>query len=265
MNFDNLSQAVKSLQRFRHFFHIIRVWSKRPDKLIYECRDGDASGILSVDTLAFQNAAFSVKGETLKVNMAVTIGGKPCRIELIQRSIKGKDTSYIQSMQKLIITDPLTNLYNRRFIDEQLPRELKRAFQNDEPVSFLYADVDLFKQINDQYGHVAGDCVLKEVAGIFQQEIRREDGWTARYGGDEFLLCLPGISQKAAVQMADRIRNAIARKIFDGEINAIKVTCSLGVQTLYRTDGVDTLKKIIGLLDKKLYKAKAAGRNRVIV
>jgi len=265
MKFDNLSQAAQSVQQFRSFFQIIRIRSKQPEKLIYESRNEDASEIFSTDTLIFQDGALSVSGDTLEVDLAVMIDGRPCGIELIQRSTKEKDAGSIQSMQELIITDPLTNLYNRRFIDEQFPKELNRAFQNDEPVSFLYADIDLFKQINDRHGHVARDCVLKDVASIFQQQIRRKDGWTARYGGDEFLLCLPEISQKAAVQMADRIRNAIAQKDFRGQSEAIRVTCSFGVQTLYQADGANTLTKIIGLLDKKLYKAKATGRNRVIV
>lgn len=265
MDFENLSQAMESVQQLRSFFQIIRIWSKQPKKLIYESRDEDISGIFSADTLSFSDATLSIGGDTLEVNLAVAIDGMPCDIELIQRSVKRKESSFIQSMQELIITDPLTNLYNRRFIDEQLPRELKRAFQNDEPVSFLYADIDLFKQINDRHGHVAGDCVLRDVASIFQQQIRRKDGWTARYGGDEFLLCLPEISQKAAVQMADRIRNAIEQKNFRGKSKAIRVTCSFGVQTLYQADGVNNLTQIIGLLDKKLYKAKATGRNRVIV
>ena len=252
MNFDNLPQAVESIQQLRNFFQSIRIWSKQPEKLIYESWNEDTTEIFSTGTLAFQDATLSINGDTLEANLAVMIDGRPCDIELTQRNIKEKDAGFIQSIQELIITDPLTNLYNRRFIDEQLPRELSRAFQNDEPVSFLYADIDLFKQINDRHGHVAGDCVLKNVASIFQQQIRRKDGWTARYGGDEFLLCLPEINQKAAVQMADRIK-------------VIKVTCSFGVQTLYQSDGVNTLTQIIGLLDRKLYQAKATGRNRVIV
>lgn len=265
MNFDNLSQAVESVQQFRNFFKSIRIWNQQPEKLIYESRDEDTSEILSVDALAFQNATLSISRDILKVNLAVTIDGRPCVIELIQRSTKGENATSMRSIQELIITDPLTNLYNRRFIDEQLPRELNRAFQNSEPVSFLYADIDLFKKINDRHGHVAGDCVLRDVARIFQNQIRRKDGWAARYGGDEFLLCLPEISQKAAVQMADRIRNAIAQKDFQGKSKTIRVTCSFGVQTLYQADEVNTLTQIIGLLDRKLYKAKATGRNRVIV
>ncbi|MEA4848278.1 MAG: GGDEF domain-containing protein [Clostridiaceae bacterium] len=265
MNFDNLSQAVESVHQFRNFFQIIRIWSKQPEKLIYESRDEDTSEILSVDALVFRDVTLSVNGDTLEANLAVTIDGQPCGIELIRRNIKEKDSGFLQSMQELIITDPLTNLYNRRFIDEQLPRELNRAFQNDEPVSFLYADIDLFKQINDRYGHIAGDCVLKDVASIFQQQIRRKDGWIARYGGDEFLLCLPAINQKAAAQMANRIRNAIAQKDFRGKSKVIRVSCSFGVRTLYRSDGANTLTQIIGILDKKLYEAKAAGGNKVII
>lgn len=260
MNFDYLSQAVELVEPFLKFFQTIRIWSKNPRKLIYESRNEDTSGIFSVGALALQGATLSLNEDTLEANLAVMINGQPCGIEMIQRS-----TSFIQSMQELIITDPLTNLYNRRFIDEQLPRELNCAFQNDEPVSFLYADIDLFKQINDRHGHITGDCVLRDVANIFQQQIRRKDGWIARYGGDEFLFCLPEINQKAATQMAERIRIAIAHKDFRNNNNAIRVSCSFGVQTLYQADGVNTLTQIIELLDEKLYKAKAVGRNRVIV
>jgi diguanylate cyclase (GGDEF)-like protein len=265
MNFDNLSQAVESVQQFFKFFQIIRIWNKKAETLLYESRNGYNSGTFQADSLIFPNAEFFMNGDALKVNLAITIAGQPCVIELVQQNIKERDARFIQSMHELIITDPLTSLYNRRFIGEQLPRDLRCAFQNDEPVSFLYADIDRFKQINDRYGHVVGDCVLKDVASIFQQQIRRNDGWTARYGGDEFLLCLPKSNQQTAIQMANRIRKAITQKDFPGENNAIRVSCSLGVQTLYQADGVKTLAQIIELLDEKLYKAKTAGRNRVVI
>ena len=135
----------------------------------------------------------SVESEnTLEAIIPAAIDGQTYCIELIQHYEKKDDIPSLLHMQKLIITDSLTNLYNRRYINKQLPINLNRAFMQENSVSFIYADIDFFKKINDQYGHIAGDYILCETADIFLQTIRKEKrGWAARYGGDEFFILSP--------------------------------------------------------------------------
>ncbi len=204
----------------------------------------------------------------------LSIGNRSCYLELIQRALSDNEINLslaadleniIHHMQKLAITDSLTNLYNRRYIYEQLPIDLAWAFQNDEPVSVIYADIDYFKEINDKCGHIVGDYMLKEVAEVLYKQVRKKDGWAARYGGDEFLICLPAINKTTAAKIANRIRRAIEVKQFITDSQLLKMTCSFGVKTIYKKSGVNTVNKVVELADRKLYQAKNKGRNRVVV
>ncbi|MDF2609995.1 MAG: diguanylate cyclase protein [Lachnospiraceae bacterium] len=267
MDFDNLTQAVNNIRNFQNYYHTMRIWNLESNELLYESQDNDATEEFAASVLTFQGSTIFIHKDTntLEVKLPVTIYGQPCSIELIQHRVKKSDADSIQTMQELIMTDSLTGLYNRRFIDEQFPIDMESAFHKNEPLSLIYADIDLFKEINDHYGHVVGDYVIKETANIFIQSIRRKDGWVARYGGDEFLLCLPSINQETAVHIVDRIRSTIEKNDFSMKGNSLKISCSFGVQTLHNADGRRTLNQVIELLDRKLYIAKAKGRNRVIV
>ena len=266
MNFNNLEQAVESVRYFHQFFNMARIWNKKTGEQIYESREVEFLESVSDNNFIFEDANFSIGKDmnTLELSLPIEIDGEPYIIELIQRNVR-KDQDLIKSLQELTITDSLTGLYNRRFIDEQISRDLVSASENDEVVSFIYADIDRFKKINDNYSHSTGDVVLKEIASILQTQIRKRDGWTARYGGDEFLLCLRGVNQETATQIAHRIRNVITKSKFYEANDLIPVSCSFGVQTFSKADGANKLSQVIELLDKKLYKAKAAGRNRVVV
>ncbi|MDF2985554.1 MAG: diguanylate cyclase [Eubacterium sp.] len=266
MNFDSLNQTVASIRILQKFYSIIRIWDANHKQILYQCDDNADPVETSVSIADFRDAALSINENenTLEISIPVNIDGQSCSLELIQHSEKNGSTSSLRHMQKLIITDSLTNLYNRRYIDEQLPVNLEKAFHNSEPVSFIYADIDLFKKINDQYGHIAGDYVLNEIADIFQRHIRRKSGWVARYGGDEFLTCLPEINTNTAIKIANRIRRAVEDKSFYINDHFLKITCSFGVQTVYNSSGVHTVNQVVGLLDKKLYLAKKKGRNKVV-
>src|ERR1700684_3947149 len=129
----------------------------------------------------------------------------------------------------LSITDALTGAYNRRYLMEQLPRELERCRRYAYPLSVLMCDIDYFKQINDERGHAAGDEVLQQFAARAQKSIRSNSDWVSRYGGEEFLIVLPETSHEGAVAVAEKIRTLIAATPFTTRAGDALITASFGV------------------------------------
>lgn len=158
--------------------------------------------------------------------------------------------------------DALTGIWNRAAILDFLKRQLARADrEGNSPVSVILADVDHFKQVNDSYGHLAGDVVLRETAQRIRRGIRSYDG-AGRYGGEEFAIVLPGCSFEDAVKRADQMRSALAANPIEGFAAPIAVTVSMGVATATRPADLD---RVLAAADGALYQAKANGRNRVEV
>lgn len=165
-------------------------------------------------------------------------------------------------LREQAIRDPLTGLYNRRYLDETLDRELARAAREGYPVSFLVCDIDRFKQVNDTYGHSAGDLVLKNLADQLTSNARVGD-IVCRFGGEEFLVILPDVSSETALHIAERSRKAFqeASVIFeDHEIQAT-LSCGIAAFPLHGTGSAE----LIAAADRAMYQAKADGRNRVSV
>lgn len=156
------------------------------------------------------------------------------------------------------ITDALTELGNRYWMQDVFDRELKRALQDGRPACIAMIDIDGFKRFNDRYGHIAGDRVLSSVAKVLRKHLRPTD-LIARFGGDEFAAFLPGISLDKARQTADRIRERVL-KISPSSLET-PVTVSIGVAAI---GPGDDLAELIHRADAAMYEAKAAGRNRVI-
>jgi diguanylate cyclase (GGDEF)-like protein/PAS domain S-box-containing protein len=150
--------------------------------------------------------------------------------------------------------DYLTGIYNRRAFIEKLMQEMNRSQRDRMPMSLILLDVDKFKQINDTKGHLAGDTVLKKVAQSLSENLRSYD-ILGRYGGDEFILCLPNTAGSESRLIAERLRNAVEQTkiIYDKE--RINVTASLGVVTHYHT-APETLEDLISKVDGNLYEAK---------
>lgn len=159
--------------------------------------------------------------------------------------------------------DPLIGIFNRGAIDEILREELLRAPFRQRAVSVILADVDHFKSVNDTYGHQVGDEVLIEVAERVYEGIRAEDE-VGRYGGEEFLMVLPGIEGSQAVLIAHRIRLLIAEEPFDTEAGLLDVTMSLGVSSTQFPQIVGA-ENLVKAADEALYRAKEEGRNRVVL
>jgi diguanylate cyclase (GGDEF)-like protein/PAS domain S-box-containing protein len=158
--------------------------------------------------------------------------------------------------------DSLTGLYNRRYLDSVLERELIRAAREDYPVSAIMADLDHFKTVNDRHGHLAGDEVLRTFGDLMKGHAREADVY-CRYGGEEFLLILPGMARDTAFQRAEQLRCAMAAAPVVFGVTAIRVTASFGVATFPYTGA--SADELIHTADRALYAAKAAGRNRVAV
>jgi diguanylate cyclase (GGDEF)-like protein len=164
----------------------------------------------------------------------------------------------------LSITDALTGAYNRRYLMEQLPRELERCRRYAYPLSVLMCDLDHFKQINDERGHAAGDEVLQQFAARAQKIIRSNSDWMARYGGEEFLVVLPETAHEGAVHVAEKIRHLISSTPFETRGGAAVVTASFGVAST-GPNGPDISLKVEALIrcaDECLYRSKQEGRDR---
>lgn len=158
--------------------------------------------------------------------------------------------------------DDLTGLFNQSAFLRTASFLLQLAIRHNEPLAVMMLDLDHFKEVNDKNNHLVGSYVLKQVARIITETTRNSD-LTARFGGDEYIFCLPRTDLKSATEVAERIRIAIAAKPFETRGYSAKVTASIGVAAVQASAGFE-LNHLIELADKALYTAKAQGRNRVI-
>jgi diguanylate cyclase (GGDEF)-like protein len=163
-------------------------------------------------------------------------------------------------LYRLATVDPLTGLFNRRAFVDLAERELARARRLESPYAVLMMDLDLFKRVNDEYGHQAGDRVLADFAAAAKRSVRTED-LIGRYGGEEFCAILPGISMQKAIAIAERLRRAVSQRPLGDLPRAI--TISIGVAACAAKAGV-SLDAAIGRADEALYHAKQGGRDRVV-
>jgi diguanylate cyclase (GGDEF)-like protein len=164
------------------------------------------------------------------------------------------------------IVDALTGAYNRVYLTERLPQETARAKRYEHPLSVILLDIDHFKMVNDSFGHLAGDLVLKKLVMTLQEQVRKEIDWVTRFGGEEFLIVLPETSGRAALIVAERIRMMIeSMPIQVKERDQVFITVSLGVATVptESSDQERSFDSLIERADKSLYQAKREGRNKV--
>jgi diguanylate cyclase (GGDEF)-like protein/PAS domain S-box-containing protein len=180
-----------------------------------------------------------------------------------QLKIKLEEIQALEAeLREQALRDSLTGLYNRRFLNETLERELARAVREGYPVSFVMMDIDHFKKINDTFGHLAGDLVIQNLTSQLKENTRAGD-IACRYGGEEFLMVLPNTSIEATLQAAERWRQDFEESkvtFFETEIRA---TLSLGIAT-FPVNGTSS-REVLAAADKALYRAKAVGRNSVVV
>lgn len=175
-------------------------------------------------------------------------------VQLQSELLEAKKTLEIQSR-----TDPLTGVLNRRAILTQIENELSRAKRNNAHISISLIDLDHFKKINDNFGHLAGDAVLRECMHRVEETVRAYDA-IGRFGGEEFIIVLPGAKQTDAYTIAERIRLKINEENVNVDGTSIPFTVSQGLATC---NGKSTVDELIAMADEALYRAKEDGRNRV--
>jgi two-component system cell cycle response regulator len=243
-------------------------------------RGADNHIVLDGDSVSRRHALFERSEDQWVVSDNRSTNGTYCNDEQIQgvtvlrngdrvkvgptifKFLSGADveSQYHEEIYRLTIIDGLTQAYNARYLYEALEREIIRGRRHDRPLSVLMFDIDFFKRINDVHGHLAGDFVLKEIARIVQQRIRRDEIF-ARYGGEEFALVLPETPLDGAVSLAESLRQRIEEHVFAFQADSIKVTISVGAAQLTEAD--KQANELIKRADELLYTAKRGGRNRV--
>ena len=175
-----------------------------------------------------------------------------------------------QRLKEIGYQDALTQAYNRRYFDLRFKDEIERSMRKDETLACMFLDVDLFKKVNDTYGHHVGDLVLMRMVAIIKEQVRACD-IVARYGGEEFVVALPGTDLEVAKDIAERLRATVfaeKHRYYDKELN---ISISIGLATLQgidldmHHDSADVSKLMLTHADKALYVAKESGRNQVVV
>jgi|GEM_PF-651310 len=183
-------------------------------------------------------------------------------------------------VKRLSITDELTGLYNRRYFNQNLPKEIKKAERWRSYLSFIMIDIDDFKQYNDLYHHLQGDVILKEIARVISKDIREDIDWASRFGGEEFSIILPGVKASEAFFVAERIRKNFQKIEFKPKGKVVHKTISLGIADChfpeskiphsfknkrFRLNYEKIATNLTNIADKALFQAKKAGKNKTVI
>jgi two-component system, cell cycle response regulator len=169
----------------------------------------------------------------------------------------------IIEMNEKIIKDELTGIYNRRYINERLIVDVNSSIITGQALAIVMADIDSFKNINDSYGHLIGDRVLKDFAEFLNNSIRKDKEWVGRYGGEEFLIVLNNTNAEEAYEIAEKMRKQLENKVFIYDNVKVNITSSFGVYGV-NSQKID-IETLIDSADKNLYEAKKSGKNKVII
>jgi diguanylate cyclase (GGDEF)-like protein len=216
--------------------------------------------VVSITDLGSTNGTY-VNGQETKRSILqdgdrIQLGDVLLRFEMVD-PIDAKYISDVSRMIKAAEWDPLTGLYTRKYLEDEVPKVFSYLKKREQNLCLLMVDIDHFKVINDLYGHPTGDEVLRQLGRLIRDNIRGHD-IPIRYGGEEVTIFLPGCDKKVARQIAERLRTAVEAHRFDCGSEEIKVTISIGLAELAEEDTVESL---ISRADDALYDAKRAGRN----
>ncbi|CAM3927697.1 GGDEF domain-containing protein [Rheinheimera salexigens] len=170
------------------------------------------------------------------------------------------EKNYILQQQSLI--DSLSNAYNRSYFDQQMAAEINRSRREQTSLALIFIDIDHFKTINDQSGHLVGDLVIKNLVWLIQQQLKRASDKLCRYGGDEFAIILPNTEIAGAVNLAESIRQQLNTTALISQEPALNITISVGCYAATATSE-SCIKEYVGQADKALYQSKTNGRNQV--
>ncbi len=223
-----------------------RIWR---DGEVYRIRDLGATNTTCVNDLRIDETALA-DGDHVTVGESI--------LKFISHT--SLEAHYHEEIYQLATQDALTELCNRRHFNELLDKEIIRAQRHQRPLSLCILDVDLFKPVNDQYGHIAGDDVLRRIAAAMRDHVRNDD-IAARIGGEEFAVLMPECDAHAAHVFAERLRKAIGDILFSLGGDSRRITISIGIASLSQTR--DTRPLLMAAADAALYRAKDEGRNCV--
>ena len=213
--------------------------------------------------VVYSGSRFSYGWYAARILSMVSSGAVVISLLIENIQLQHKVVEQNATLKRMATMDELSGLANRRELDERIEAEIQRAMRERTPISMILADVDKFKQFNDNYGHVVGDLCLKHVAGCLQRNILRHTDLAARYGGEEFAILLPNTTEADAADLAEHVRKTIAYSpivLESGKI--VSVTASFGVATLTPNSASDAT-ELVRTADGALYQAKASGRNCV--
>lgn len=168
-----------------------------------------------------------------------------------------------RKLERMSVTDDLTGLHNKRYLQQTLVTEVDRARRERTPLAVMMLDIDYFKQINDSHGHLVGDDCLCEVARTLQGEIRRTSDLVARYGGEEFCIVLPNTDTPGATELGERVRRAVEELQFSVDGESVPITVSIGLAVERPSEGVSG-ERLVQIADDALYQAKRHGRNQLV-
>lgn len=276
-------------------FDIVRIVDSNMKKVIYQNTDGERiihgdncyefwergkSCPHCISTQAIRENKTSTKieykGDGVYLVMAspITFGDELYVLELLKditetgiatglSGLNIKETNdIITRLKEKTIRDDLTEVYNRRYINQRLPIDIDYAMKHKEKLTVIMLDIDYFKEINDFYGHIVGDIVLKELSDVISSKIRKNYDWVARYGGDEFLIVLKNCSQDVAIKVMSEIKNAVENMTIRLDSDIINITISIGSYTV--ETGTKDFDGIIYEVDENLKKAKESGKNIIV-
>ena len=231
------------------------IWEQRPNLVHFK----SYQPITGMADEMYQNVTIlPLRSSTGKTDHVCLIIYDVTGVAVNKRQLESANTK----LQELALRDGLTGLLNRRYWESCLEREFARHQRYDNPVSLVIFDIDHFKRVNDTYGHQTGDEVIRETARITSQLVRETD-FAGRYGGEEFVVLLPGTTLDGAAQFAERLRSTIERQQLDYQGSPLTFTISLGVATL--ADDIAGYQALLERADKALYQSKEGGRNQVTV
>lgn len=211
--------------------------------------DGSTNGTYLNDELLTRSSVLA-NGDRIKIGSTIF------------KFLSGTDveSQYHEEIYRMTIVDGLTQVHNKRYLFDALEREVVRARRHGRDLGLLMFDIDHFKQVNDAYGHLAGDAVLKDLVSVVKERIRRDE-ILARYGGEEFAIILPETQLEGALALAESIRMRVAQARFSFQGQVIPISISIGIAILDERDR--NAADLIQRADEQLYQAKRGGRNRV--